>query len=223
MLSRSIVAILMRRRHAHGRIDGWWGSWTVRSASRARVVLAPAPAETDSGVADRVALHLVDSHFCCMTLDELDETTALARWNLDIGDLAKALEERAELILSDIAREATNEDGGIVGISELVHGLGLTTIVGSHGSWRTTHWRLAIAAAAAHRPTHRPTHHRVHAAWTPLVLWGGCRNAHRSITAVDALHLIESTLLVLLIGESNKTIATRHARDWIGHDLSGLA
>lgn len=56
-----------------------------------------------------------------MTVDELDESAALARRNLDVSDLAKALEERSEFIFGDIARQATNKNSGIVGIGELVH------------------------------------------------------------------------------------------------------
>ena len=56
-----------------------------------------------------------------------------------------------------------------------------------------------------------------------LVLGSGSADAHRSITAVNALHLGESTLLVCLIGEANETVATRHAADGVGHDLGGLA
>jgi hypothetical protein len=39
-----------------------------------------------------------------MALDELNEATALSRWDFDIRDLAKTLEERAELILGYVAR-----------------------------------------------------------------------------------------------------------------------
>jgi hypothetical protein len=56
-----------------------------------------------------------------VAVHELNETAALARGNLDVCDLAEALEEGTQLVLSDVAREATNEDGGVVGVGELVH------------------------------------------------------------------------------------------------------
>jgi hypothetical protein len=36
---------------------------------------------------------LVDGHLSRVAVDELDETAALARRNLDVGDFTKALEE----------------------------------------------------------------------------------------------------------------------------------
>jgi len=128
LLQRGEVAVGMRWRHSHGRVDGRRGSWTVWSSSRTRVVLATTPGETDARVANRIALHLVDGHLSSMTLDELDEATALARRDLDVSDLAETLEERSKLILSDIAREATDEDCGVVGISKLIHRLGSTIV-----------------------------------------------------------------------------------------------
>lgn len=87
----------------------------------AGVVLGTAPAETDARVSNGVALHLVDGHLGSVAVDELNETAALARRDLDIGDFTKALEEGAELVLSHVAREAADEDGSVVGVSELVH------------------------------------------------------------------------------------------------------
>jgi hypothetical protein len=84
----------VRRGHAHTRTEDRWGrSRAVRSASRARVVLGAAPAEAHARVANGVALHLVDGHLSGMTLHELDETASLAWGDLDVGNLAKALEE----------------------------------------------------------------------------------------------------------------------------------
>lgn len=91
----SEVAVVLRRWHSHGWVDWWGRSWAIRSASGSRVVLTPTPAEADARVADRVALHLVDGHLSGVALNELDEATTLSRWNLDVGDLAKTLEERA--------------------------------------------------------------------------------------------------------------------------------
>ncbi len=56
-------------------------------------------------------------------MHELHEAAALAGRDLDVGDLSKALEERAELVLSHVARETANEDGRVVGVRELIHGL----------------------------------------------------------------------------------------------------
>jgi hypothetical protein len=56
-----------------------------------------------------------------MAVDKLNETAALARRNLDVGDLAKALEEGTQLILGNVAGQTTNEDRGVVGVGELVH------------------------------------------------------------------------------------------------------
>ena len=87
------ATVRVLRRHAHRRVNWWWRSRTVRSACGARVVLAATPAEADTRVTDGVALHLVDGHLSSVALNELDETAALARGNLDVGNLAKALEE----------------------------------------------------------------------------------------------------------------------------------
>ena len=57
-----------------------------------------------------------------MAMDKLDEAAPLSRRDLDVGNFTKALEERAKLILSDIARQASNKDGGIVRVRKLVHG-----------------------------------------------------------------------------------------------------
>jgi len=55
------------------------------------------------------------------------------------------------------------------------------------------------------------------------VLGGSSRDAHGSVAAVDTLHLNKSTLLVVLVGEANETIATALARHGVGHDLGRLA
>lgn len=96
----------------------------VRSA-HARVVLRASPREADTRVANGVTLHLVDGHLGGVAVDELDEAATLARRDLDVGDLAEALEERPQLILGDVAREATDEHGSIVRVRELVHSHGV--------------------------------------------------------------------------------------------------
>jgi hypothetical protein len=151
-----------------------------------------------------------------MTLDELNETTSLSRRNLDVRDLAKALEERAKFILRDVTRQASDEDSGVVRVGELVHGLGLTAVV-------RRHLRCSHLGRVAHGTTAAASHHGVHATGTALVLGGSGADAHGTIAAVDALHLTKSTLLVLLVGEANEAIAAGHARERVGHDLGGLA
>jgi hypothetical protein len=147
-----------------------------------------------------------------VALDELDETAALARGDLDVGDFSESLEERAELILSHVAGKTTNEDSGVVGVGELVHGLG--SAVEAHGG--TTH-RGVHAGGAGH------TAHVGSAHAGALVLGSSGGDAHGAVAAVDTLHLGESTLLVVLIGEADETVATGHAGDGVGHDLGGLA
>lgn len=202
----------MRRSHAHvGGVHGRWRCRPVRSAGRTRVVLRPTPAQTHARVANRIALHLVDGHLGGVTLDELHETAALARRDLDVGDFAKALEERAKLILCHVARQTANEHRGVVGIRELVHRLRGTIV--THR--RTTHRRIQAGRA-------RNAHTRGVVVGA-LVLGRRGRDAHRTVAAVDTLHLGQSALLIVLIGEADETVSTGHAGDRIGHNLGGLA
>lgn len=202
----------MRWGHAHRGVHRRRGrSRAVRAASGAGVVLRATPAETHTGVTDGVSLHLVDGHLRGVALNELNEAAALSRRDLDVSDLAESLEERAELILGDIARESTDEDSCVVRVSELVHRLRST--VESHG--RSAHWGVH---ASGTRHAHASGNNT-----RALVLGSGGGNAHGTVAAVDTLHLGQSTLLVVLVGEANETIATRHAADGIGHDLGGLA
>ena len=122
LLARRKVAVrVVLRRHAHGRVDGRWRGGAVRGAGWARVVLRAAPAEAHARVADRVALHLVDGHLSSsMALNELDKATSLAWRNLDVSNLAEALEEGAELVFGNVAGKAADEDSGVVGVGELV-------------------------------------------------------------------------------------------------------
>lgn len=204
----------MLRWHAHGWVDRWrrrrpvWGTcWT-------RVVLTSSPAETHTRVANGVALHLVDGHLSGVTLNELNESAALSGRNLDVRDLAKALEERPELILSNVAREATNKDSGIVRVGKLVHGLLLLLL----GSVRR-HTVRVHSVHASHRLLH--THGRTS---TLVLVFGSCgRDPHRTVAAVDTLHFLERTLLVSFISEADEAVTTRETSDWVGHDLGGLA
>lgn len=211
-LHRRKAAILVRGGHAHRGVDWWGRSRAVRGAGRTGVVLRAAPAQAHTGVANRVALHLVDGHLSSMSLHELNETAALSRRNLDVGDLAKALEEGAELVLGDIAGETTDEDRRVVRVSELVHRL--RSAVESH--WGASHrWRVQAGWT-------RHTHRGGSDSWA-LVLRSSGRDAHGTVATVDTLHLTQSTLLVVLIGEAHETITTRHAADRVGHDLGRLA
>lgn len=203
----STITTLVLWWHSHLLVMGWWWSWAVWGSGWTRVVLAASPRETDARVTDWVTLHLVDSHLGCVALNELDESTALSGWDLDVGDLSKALEERAELILGDIARQTSNKDSSVVWISELVHWLRSTIV---------THWGRCThrVHAWSHASAHTATGHTAHNSWgstARLVLWSGRRDAHRAVTAVNTLHLGEGTLLVALLRETNKAVTTRHA------------
>ncbi|KAI6750842.1 hypothetical protein HG530_014292 [Fusarium avenaceum] len=55
------------------------------------------------------------------------------------------------------------------------------------------------------------------------VLGSSGRDAHRSVATVNALHLDESALLVVLVREANETVAAALARHSVGHDLCRLA
>ena len=162
-----------------------------------------APRETDTGVTNRVALHLVDCHLGGVTLDELDEAAALSGRDLDVGNLTKTLEERAKLILSNIAGQASNEDGCVVRVGELVHWLGSTIVT----QWRrSTH---AIHARCGHAGSHGTRHwHTSGSTTTRLVLRSSSRDSHGAIAAVNTLHLSKGSLLITLIGEANKTITS---------------
>ena len=150
-----------------------------------------------------------------MALYKLDEAATFARRNLDVGDFTEALEEGAELVLSDIARQATDEDGGVVGVGELIHGLGSAIV--AHG--RSAHGVNAHARTA----TLLGHAHASGAAWTTaLVLGSGSRDTHWSIAAVDTLHLGERLLLLLLAGKSNEAVAARHSANRVRHYFSRL-
>ena len=147
-------------------------------------------------------------------------SAALSWWDLDVGNLSEALEEAAKLILSDVSGKTSNEDRGVVWVGKLVHWLWGTIV---SDSWSTLHGEHAWSHVAAHSATW----HSAHAAssWSTtagLVLWCCSRDAHWTVAAVDTLHLSEGTLLIALIGEANKAVATRHARDWVRHNLSRL-
>lgn len=215
---RAIVARSAVAGHAHvvrGRRGGAVGS------TDARVVLRTSPAEAHARVTNGVALHLVDGHFGSVAVDELNEAAALARRNLDVGDFTEALEERSELVLGDVARKATNEDGSVVGVSELVH---------LSGRVKTTISEALHTTSIPHLLLRHTTHHGTAIvvsltteAVVATILGRSSRDTHGSVAAVDTLHLNKSTLLVVLVGEANETITTALAGHGVGHDLGRLA
>jgi len=164
---------------------------------------------------------LVDSHFGSMAMDELHEATTLAGRDLDVGNFAKSLEEGAELVLSNVSGEAADEDGGVVGVSELVHGL---------------HWvecsTLAVKGRGSPHGARMAGNGR-HDLVGPLPvstavlvrarLGGGCGNAHGTVAAVDTLHLDECALLIRFIAEANKPVTAGLTSHGVGHDLCRLA
>lgn len=55
------------------------------------------------------------------------------------------------------------------------------------------------------------------------LLWGSSADTHGAVAAVDALHLVQSSLLVALIGEAHESVTARLSGSGIRHDLSRLA
>jgi hypothetical protein len=58
---------------------------------------------------------------------------------------------------------------------------------------------------------------------TSLVLGGRSRDSHRSVSAVDTLHLGQGALLLLFAAKPHESITARHSSDWIRHDFGRLA
>lgn len=155
-----------------------------------------------------------------MALNELNETTALSWWDLDVGDLPKALEERAKLVLGDVARKAADKNSGVVWVSELIHWLRSTIVA----HWWSAHGVHARSHVSSHSDTwHATAHSTSWATSDGLVLRSCGGDTHWTVATVNTLHLGECTLLVALVGETNESIATGHAGDWVGHNLGGLA
>jgi hypothetical protein len=201
---------MVLRWHGHRREHGRRRRRAVGSAGGTRVVLTATPRQPNPRVANGVALHLVDRHLGRMPLNKLHKTTALSGRNLDVSDFSEALEERTKFIFSDVSRESSDEDSGVVWVGKLVHGLG-SSIVTHRGG---THGVHASHGASGARHGGRRT--------GPALRSGG-RDAHGAVATVDALHLRQGAVLILLIRESNKSVTTRHATDRIGHNLGRLA
>ena len=193
-LQWSEIAVRVRRRHTHRWVHRRRRRRTVWGAGRTRIVLATSPAKTDPRVADGVTLHLVDGHLCSVTLDELNKSAAFPGRNLDVGDLSKALEKRAELVLRNISRKPSNEDCGVVRVGELIHWLRLAVVSDRRISHvvHATHWCSSWATWTWHAHTSWPS-------TTGLVLWCCRGDAHGSVAAVDPLHLLQCALLVTLV------------------------
>jgi hypothetical protein len=153
----------------------------------------------------------------------LDEAATLARRNLHIGNLAETLEERAKFVLSDVARQTSDKDSSVVWISELIHlSRRIEASVGKAlHSAAIPNWLLLRHAAAHHGTTVVVT------VTTESVIAAvlRCRSgdAHWAVATVDTLHLDKSTLLVVLVGEPDETVATTLAGHGVGHDLGRLA
>jgi len=154
-----------------------------------------------------------------MAVDELDEATALARWDLDVGDLSESLEEGSELILSDVARKPAHEDGRVVRVGELVH-LGGRIVAAVRETLHSTPHGLLRNTSHHGTATVRA---RASEAVITTVLGSSSRDSHRSVTAVNTLHLNQGTLLIVLVGEAHKAIASALAGHGIRHDLGRLA
>ena len=151
-----------------------------------------------------------------MALHKLDEAASLAWGDLDVCNLTEALEEGSKLILGDIARETTDEDGRVVWVGELVHGLGSAVVATHWGGVHRVHAHARAAATLGH------AHAAGTAGPTALVLGGSGGDAHWAVAAVDTLHLGESLLLVVFASEADEAVAARHAADGVGHDLGRL-
>ena len=96
-------------------------------------------------------------------MDKLDEAAALSRRDLDVGDFAKALKERAKLVFGNIARKASNEDSRVVGVGELIHCHGVeptTTLLKAVVRLLLTH-PLVVHASRRLHATLRGHHGRV--------------------------------------------------------------
>ena len=148
--------------------------------------MAAAPAETDSRVADGIALHLVNGHLRSMTLYELDKATTLSRWDLDVSDLTEALEERTKLVLGDVTRKPTDKDSGVIRVRELVHWLWLAIV--PH-RW-IAHLVVHIGSCRSRPASARHATHTTRSSAASLILGCSSRDTHGSIAAVDTLHLL---------------------------------
>lgn len=151
-----------------------------------------------------------------MALHELHKATAFSGRDLDVGDFTKALKEGTKLVFGYISRKATNENGGVVRVRELVHRLWGTIVAdrrSSHGVH--AHWALTSSRHTAA--------HSGRSSAASLILRGSRRDPHGAIPAINTLHLGQGALLVIFIRKANEAVTTRHSANGIGHDLRGFA
>lgn len=94
------------------------------------LALRPSPREPHSAVSNWVALHLGNCHFCGLSLHVLHKTTALSGWDLDVGDVSKALEVLSQLVFGHGRRQAAHKHSCIVGVCELVERMCGPTVEG---------------------------------------------------------------------------------------------
>lgn len=99
----------------------WRGGRRAVGSTYSRIVLGTTPGQSYARVTDWITLHLVNSHFGRVTMDELDESATLSRRNLDVGYLPKPLEEGSQFVFGYITRKTAHENSGVVWIGELVH------------------------------------------------------------------------------------------------------
>jgi hypothetical protein len=159
-----------------------------------------------------------------MAVDKLHETATLARRDFDVGDFSEPLEKRTKFILRDVSGEAADENSRVVGVGKLVHRLdwgvrGSLAVVGRRG---TPHG----ATGMARNRRHHGVRSGVTMAMAILVRTGlrsRRRDTHGAIAAINTLHLNQGTLLVLLIRETDESIAARLAGHRVRHDLRRLA
>lgn len=241
---RTVRARTTVRRHA---VVGRRRSRTVRS-THARVVLRATPRKADARVPNRISLHLVDRHLGCMAVDKLNKATALSGRNLHIGDLAESLEEGTKFILRDVAGQTANEDSGVVRVGKLVHRSLSHASTRVTAATAAVEW-TRLRHAPTHARLHWVRHHLAAMAATVVgvlvstegtdisiypkmrvypkqdipLLRSRSTNTHGPVAAVDTLHLVQSTLLVALVGEAHESVTARLAGGSIRHDLGGLA
>jgi hypothetical protein len=158
-MGRHAAAHTAARTHAAGAAHVVRGrrSGTI-GCTNTGVVLRATPRQTNARVTNGISLHLIDGHLSSMTVNKLNESAALAGGNLHVGDLSKALEERTELILGHIARQASDEHSGVVWIGELVHrrhGVELLLgIVSSRGGSAPAHGTASHVTATGNGSNH---------------------------------------------------------------------
>jgi hypothetical protein len=179
-----------------------------------------------------------------MTVNKLNEAASLSRRNLDVGNLAKPLEEGPQLVLCNVTGESPDKNSGVVRISELVHlhrtegscTLAAVAITGLLLLRRLllllllhpviSHRAIVMLHSRLRSRHHLRTSKLVELATTALmttILRSSWRDAHGSVSTIDALHLIQCLTLVFFVTETNKSVAPRLSCLLVCHDLGRLA